>query len=122
MTLEQQPIHPSVVSVRMPHALRHALCKSRIVIVAVSMLCGCGNAVSAQPEPSIRPALSPVVTNDSTVRAASRALEQGRPWEATRLLAPLLKNPARRSPAAVLRAAEAASAWEGWNEVLTLLQ
>ena len=68
------------------------------------------------------PALTRVVTSDTIVRAATRALEQGRPWEATRLLAPVLRDPARRSPTAVLRAAEAASAWEGWNEVLALLQ
>ncbi|MEO7360051.1 MAG: hypothetical protein ABI120_06965, partial [Gemmatimonadaceae bacterium] len=70
----------------------------------------------------MRAALAPIVTNDTIIRAASRALEQGRPWEATRLLAPVLRDPARRSPAAVLRAAEAASAWDGWNEVLSLLQ
>ncbi|MEO7997193.1 MAG: transglycosylase SLT domain-containing protein [Gemmatimonadaceae bacterium] len=95
---------------------------ARTAIVALSMLCGCDKAVHAQPETSMRAALVPIVTRDTTVRAATRALEQGRPWEATKLLAPLLRDPARRSPAAVLRAAEAASAWEGWNEVLALLQ
>ena len=117
-----QPIHPSVVSLEMIFAWPIAPFLSRTALVAVTILCGCDNAVSAQPEASIRPALAPIVTNDTTVRAASRALEQGRPWEATKLLGPVLRNPARRSPAAVLRAAEAASAWEGWNEVLTLLQ
>jgi len=85
-------------------------------------MCGCSKAVRAQPETSIRAALAPIVTSDTTVRAATRALQQGRPWEATRVLAPLLRDPVRRSPAAVLRAAEAASAWEGWSEVLSLLQ
>ncbi|MGV3711322.1 MAG: transglycosylase SLT domain-containing protein [Gemmatimonas sp.] len=90
--------------------------------VIAALLSGCGDAVVAQSEPAIRPALRPVSTSDSTVRAATRALEQGRPWEATRMLASLVNNPARRSSAAVLRAAEAASAWEGWDETRALLQ
>ena len=102
-----QPIHPSVVSLEMIFAWPIAPFLSRTALVAVTILCGCDNAVSAQPEASIRPALAPIVTNDTTVRAASRALEQGRPWEATKLLGPVLRNPARRSPAAVLRAAVA---------------
>jgi soluble lytic murein transglycosylase len=105
----------------MVSALRITRLAARTTAVAV-LITGCGDPVVAQSEPAIRPALRPVNVNDSTVRTATRALEQGRPWEATRVLLPLLKDPAKRSSAAVLRAAEAASAWEGWNEVRSLLQ
>ena len=58
---------------------------------------------------------------DPTLRAASGALTSGRPWHATELLEPLVSDPARRSPDAVLLAAEAAAAWGGWQRVTTLL-
>lgn len=92
-----------------------------LAIVTTWWLSACGDRADAQPDPSIRPPLAPIVTTDTTIRAATLALTQGRPWEATRLLAPLMRVPARRSPAAVLRAAEAASAWEGWTDVIDLL-
>lgn len=98
------------------------LAVARTAALALAFLSGCSDRAVAQQESSTRAAIAPIVSNDTTVRAATRALEQGRPWEATKLLAPVLRNPARRSSAAVLRAAEAASAWEGWNEVLALLQ
>lgn len=55
------------------------------------------------------------------VRVAIAALESNRPWRATLALAPLLRDPARRTPDAVLTAAVAASRWDGWKEVLGLL-
>ncbi|HYW30318.1 MAG TPA: hypothetical protein VE869_02345, partial [Gemmatimonas sp.] len=58
---------------------------------------------------------------DSTLDAATLALAGGRPWEATRLLAPLLQDATRRTPAVVMRAAEAAFAWEGHGEAIALL-
>jgi soluble lytic murein transglycosylase len=58
---------------------------------------------------------------DSTLAHASEALERGRPWQATRLLAASLSDSSRRTPAAVFLAARAASEWRGWNEVLHLL-
>jgi soluble lytic murein transglycosylase len=58
---------------------------------------------------------------DSTLAAADQALARGRPWQATRLLAPWLRDSARRTPAAVFLAARAASEWRGWSEVLQLL-
>jgi soluble lytic murein transglycosylase len=58
---------------------------------------------------------------DTALAAAESALAQGRPWRATELVTPLLRDPARRTPAAVLLAARAAAAWSGWVEVVTLL-
>ena len=57
------------------------------------------------------------VASDTTLAAAERALNEGHAWRATRLLAPVLQDSARRTPAAVLLAARAAAGWEGWSEV-----
>ncbi|HEX8849023.1 MAG TPA: transglycosylase SLT domain-containing protein [Gemmatimonadaceae bacterium] len=62
-----------------------------------------------------------VRTSDSTVVAACDALAQGRPWRASRTLVPVLDDPARRTPDAVLLAAAAAAEWTGWKEVDDLL-
>lgn len=59
--------------------------------------------------------------NDSTLEAARAALAAGRPWLATRLLAPIVSNEASRSPAVVLVAATAAAEWGGWQQVDQLL-
>jgi soluble lytic murein transglycosylase len=59
---------------------------------------------------------------DSTLARAGEALARGRPWQATRLLDPILRDSSSRSPAAVFLAATAASEWGGWNKVLQLLQ
>jgi soluble lytic murein transglycosylase len=58
---------------------------------------------------------------DSALARADEALARGRPWQATRLLAPWLSDSTRRTPAAVYLAARAASEWKGWSEVLQLL-
>jgi soluble lytic murein transglycosylase-like protein len=59
---------------------------------------------------------------DSTLTAADQALARGRPWQATRLLAPWLRDSSHRTPATVFLAAKAASEWRGWVEVLQLLE
>ncbi|HEU4681523.1 MAG TPA: hypothetical protein VFS51_07255, partial [Gemmatimonadales bacterium] len=59
---------------------------------------------------------------DSTLTAADQALARGRPWQATRLLAPWLRDSSHRTPATVFLAAKAASEWRGWAEVLQLLE
>jgi soluble lytic murein transglycosylase len=62
-----------------------------------------------------------VRTSDTTVVTACDALAQGRAWRATRALAPVLSDPARRTPDVVLLAATAAGEWRGWDEVDSLL-
>ncbi len=52
---------------------------------------------------------------------ATRALSQGRPYLASRLLAPLLTGPGPADPALVLLASKAAAGWEGWGTVARLL-
>ncbi|MBA3443658.1 MAG: transglycosylase SLT domain-containing protein [Gemmatimonadales bacterium] len=58
---------------------------------------------------------------DSALIHAGEALARGRPWQATRLIAPWLNDSSRRTPGAVFLAARAASEWRGWSEVLQLL-
>lgn len=54
--------------------------------------------------------------------AARRATASGRPWQASRLLAPLLASPGGRTPDVLLAAADAAAGWEGWTTVQALLR
>ena len=63
----------------------------------------------------------PVVRADTVIANATTALEHGRPWQASRLIAVLLADSARRTPDAVMIAATAASRWGGWREVTRLL-
>lgn len=61
------------------------------------------------------------LASDSVVQAAARAIDEGRPWRATRILAPALDDSALRTPEVVLTAARAAAGWGGWTEVNRLL-
>jgi len=58
---------------------------------------------------------------DSLVAGAADALQRGRPWQASRLIAAVLADSARRTPDALMLAATAASRWGGWPEVTRLL-
>jgi soluble lytic murein transglycosylase len=59
---------------------------------------------------------------DSMLLDVRGALARGRPWQASRLVAPVLADSARRTPSAVFLAASAASQWGGWPEVGRLLR
>lgn len=94
--------------------------------IAASIACGDaeGSRVADAGSMSRGPlgAESPAArTQDSTVAAAERALAQGRPWHATELLAPVVRDSARRTPHVVLLAATAAAEWRGWRQVRELL-
>ena len=58
----------------------------------------------------------------SPLTAADSALAANQPWRATLLLNPILATPATRTPDAVMLAARAAAAWEGWPTVRRLLE
>ncbi len=60
--------------------------------------------------------------SDSLIVETERALAQGRPWRATRTIAPLLETEITRTPAVVLLAARAAAGWSGWSTVIRLLR
>ncbi|HEX9165737.1 MAG TPA: transglycosylase SLT domain-containing protein [Gemmatimonadales bacterium] len=58
---------------------------------------------------------------DSVTAAAEAALRAGEAWRATRIIAPLLDQPATRTPEVLLLAARAAAGWDGWATVSRLL-
>jgi soluble lytic murein transglycosylase len=58
---------------------------------------------------------------DALAARADSLIDAGRPWRATRLLAPALKTPETASPSVRLVGARAAAQWEGWDEVARLL-
>jgi soluble lytic murein transglycosylase len=59
---------------------------------------------------------------DSVLADARNALGRGRPWQASRLITPVVADSALRTPSAVFLAATAASRWGGWPEVGRLLE
>ena len=59
---------------------------------------------------------------DAAVASAQAALRARLPWRATRILARVLADSAARSPEATLLGAEAAAAWQGWDQVRGLLE
>ncbi|HEY7235167.1 MAG TPA: tetratricopeptide repeat protein, partial [Gemmatimonadaceae bacterium] len=89
-----------------------------LIINAAFAACRHSSAEDASGEVS----LSRETAKDTTLAAAERALQAGHAWRATRLLAPVLRNSARRTPAAELLAARAAAGWQGWSEVDRLLR
>ena len=64
---------------------------------------------------------APEAVGSSLLLQAQQVLDAGRPFAATRLLAPLLASPEGKSPGAVLLAARAAAGWEGWGTIVRLL-
>ncbi|MGB7212250.1 MAG: hypothetical protein WBC97_06425, partial [Gemmatimonadales bacterium] len=58
---------------------------------------------------------------ECVIAAARTELTAGSPWRATRLLAPLLKDPSTRTPEAEWLASRAAAGWGGWAEVRSIL-
>src|SRR5690349_17655650 len=96
-----------------------------LCLTLASTACRDGSAENANGDVALvrkNPAAAPTVASDTTLTAAERALQAGHAWQATRLLAPVLRDPARRTPAAVLLAARAAAGWDGWSEVDRLLR
>ena len=88
------------------------------------LLCAAGLALSActhTPAREIGGALDLPPASDSVLAAAEAALQDGQPWRAARLLEPVLRDSAQRTPERVLLAARAAAGWGGWSEVNRLL-
>jgi soluble lytic murein transglycosylase len=76
------------------------------------------------PVPMVTPSVDRLVAAaaDSAVENARAALKRGQPWHASRLLAPVLADSARRTPEVTLLAATAASRWGGWKSVREMLE
>lgn len=71
--------------------------------------------------PTRPPSWTPAA-RDTVLVMAREAIAEGRPWRATRVLAPVLKDSSLRTPEVVLVAATAAAGWRGWRETGALLQ
>ncbi len=88
-----------------------------VSLLALSLaLC---SPVTAQAQPAA--AVVAPQAADSAVEAAREAIARGLAWRASLLLGPVLADPARRTPEALIIAARAASGWEGWAEVERLI-
>ena len=80
-------------------------------------LVACGDVSTTHAEQAASLASEP-----TEVREARAAMASSRPWRATLLLTPLLRDSTRREPEYVLLAARAAAQWGGWSEVERLLR
>ena len=81
-------------------------------------------ARSLEAQSALPPDSQPAVIepgHDSVLAAARDALDRGLPWRASQMLRRIVRDSARRTPAAVLLAATAASRWGGWSEVESIL-
>jgi soluble lytic murein transglycosylase len=96
-------------------------------VIVIALLAACGTSdhqASAAGEVSAAPPsadLARALAQSDELQSAQAALDQGHPWRATQLVAPLLKAPLKRTPAALLVGARAAAGWGGWAEVDKLL-
>lgn len=72
--------------------------------------------------PPMQPPLPGAAARDSALAVAREAIAEGRPWRATRVLAPMLRDSATRTPEVELVAATAAAGWHGWRETDQLLR
>src|SRR5689334_12004338 len=92
---------------------------SRLLITLALFAAACtgpgdsnGDAAAAQSsgrEASADGELAAATAQDDVLRSARAAIDSGHPWRATQLLAPVLRTPAKRTPAALLLAARAAA-------------
>src|SRR5205823_6175521 len=94
-----------------------------IVLLAYASACGTSREANAAGEvaASSDRDLARAIAQSDELRAARAEIEQGHPWRATQMLAPVLRDPLRRTPAAIVVAARAAAGWNGWPEVEKLL-
>ncbi|HEU4829942.1 MAG TPA: transglycosylase SLT domain-containing protein [Gemmatimonadales bacterium] len=88
-----------------------------VSLLALSLVLFCPLTVHPQP---VRITIAPQAA-DSAIDAARVAISRGLSWRASLLLGPVLADPARRTPDALILAARAASGWGGWKEVERLI-
>ena len=78
-------------------------------------------ACAEAPARALEPAEHGVGLEDTLAIRAAQAVADGRPWQATLMLEPRLRDSLSRTPDVVLIAARAAAAWGGWQRVSELL-
>lgn len=103
---------------------------SRLLFCLPILLAACSGPRDAragdEPDRSTREStadgeLAAATAQDDVLRSARAAIDSGHPWRATQLLAPVLRDASKRTPAALLLAARAAADWGGWSEVDKLI-
>src|SRR5215216_7840849 len=92
-----------------------------LAFVWLVVLCACdaSHKASASGElgsPTARE-LAQAIEQRDDLKAAQALIDQGHPWRATQLLAPILRVPSKRTPEALVVAARAAAGRAGWPEV-----
>ena len=91
-----------------------------MLLFALSLTLFCPLSLPAQLASAV-PGSASAAAADSAVVAAREALDLGLAWRASRLLAPVLSDPLRRTPEVLFLGARAASGWGGWAEVERLI-
>jgi soluble lytic murein transglycosylase len=96
---------------------------SLVVAVVVALGCGSSHEANASGDVELRASrdLARAIAQSDVLKDAQSLIDRGHPWRATQLLAPVLRDSAKRTPVALLVAARAAAAWGGWTEVDKLL-
>ena len=95
-----------------------------LFLVASLFACDSSRQSSAGGEAAITFGQDPAaaaIAQSTPLKAAQAAIDQGHPWRATQLVAPVLRDAHQRTPAALLVAARAAAGWGGWQEVEKLI-
>lgn len=99
----------------------HVLLSGLLLAATASCQQGDRRESAGEVAAALPPTPAPVPTTDEDVRAAQVELAEGRAWRATRRVYPALREPARRTPEALLVAARSAAAWRGWTLVNAML-
>jgi len=90
-----------------------------------SAAAGIALLLAVVPSRAVSPTQAPpagAAVRDSALAVAREAIAEGRPWRATRVLAPMLRDSTLRTPEVELVAATAAAGWHGWRETEQLLR
>jgi soluble lytic murein transglycosylase len=106
-----RPLRPTAAALRTAH---FALCCALLACSTTNTSTSNGDVLQSDGE------LERAMAANPTLREAVRSIDGGHPWKATVTVAPLIVQ-TPRNRAAVLVAARAAAAWEGWSEVEKLL-
>ena len=97
-----------------------------ISIVAFTLVAACQQPDRREFSGEVAVALPttpvPIPSRDPDVQRAQAELAEGRSTLATRLVIAALRDPERRTPEALLVAARAAAAWNGWTYVNATLK
>jgi soluble lytic murein transglycosylase len=90
-------------------------------LAVVVMACDATGKADGDVAAEVPSGLARAIGQTGDLAKAEAAIDAGHPWLATQIVAPILRDPQRRTPAALVVAARAAAGWGGWAEVDKLL-